>query len=330
MKKVLLSILAILSSLILFILIIFKISVYPNVWLIRLLGDDGLQTGQTAKPFVKGPVEKIENISYEQNDPYNKLDLYYPKNPNKKLPLLIWVHGGGFIGGTKDSIRDYVQVLASSGYVVASIEYSKAPESKYPTPIFELNSATQFLLKSSKYPIDKDQIIFGGDSAGASIAAQTVLANTNEKYAYQAKLPHSINPKIIKGVILASGPYDINKTSFDNKLFSRVVNTYLWAYSGSRNYKENKEFQYVSIQQYITKNYPPTFITAGPFDPLLPHSIDLANTLEKNGNIVETAFYNKSSSSKDAGHEYQFNLKLKESQTTLSSIKSFLQQNTTK
>jgi acetyl esterase/lipase len=52
-------------------------------------------------------------------------DLYYQEGTNAPRPTIVWVHGGGFIGGSKSGIANYMKVLAGHGYTMIAVEYSK-------------------------------------------------------------------------------------------------------------------------------------------------------------------------------------------------------------
>ncbi len=107
------------------------------------------------------------------------LDVYRPKNTEEKLPLILWVHGGAFITGSKEETVPYMVMLADRGFVTATINYQVAPDAQYPTPVLQTAKAYQFLLENAeRFGIDPQRIFVGGDSAGAQIAAQFLVAQT--------------------------------------------------------------------------------------------------------------------------------------------------------
>jgi len=74
-------------------------------------------------------------------------------------------------------------MLASEGYAIVNINYELAPKAKYPAQLIQIGEAYEFIENSDLYPfIDKDIIYFGGDSAGAHIAAQFIIVQTNPDY----------------------------------------------------------------------------------------------------------------------------------------------------
>jgi acetyl esterase/lipase len=72
---------------------------------------------------------------YGPNSADERLDVFCPQGTSERLPTIVWVHGGAFISGTKNAVRNYLKILASHGYTVVNVEYSPAPEQQCPTPV---------------------------------------------------------------------------------------------------------------------------------------------------------------------------------------------------
>lgn len=135
----------------------------------------------------------IENISYLQNgSPQNKLDLYLPKEAQNKLPLVIFVHGGGWSKGDKSHIGCKPEYFTSLGFAFASVNYRLSPDPlssfkspdqgriKYPVQQQDLAAAVAFLYKNSdKYGLDKSNLALMGHSAGAQIVT---LISTDQSF----------------------------------------------------------------------------------------------------------------------------------------------------
>ncbi|HTE40410.1 MAG TPA: alpha/beta hydrolase, partial [Steroidobacteraceae bacterium] len=110
------------------------------------------------------------------------LDLYLPK-ASKPVPLLIFVHGGGWAGGSARSAEvigeNFPAMFAefsSKGYAVASLNYRLSSEAKFPSQIQDLNAAIRFLKsKAQTYGIDAERIVVWGASAGAHITMLSAL-----------------------------------------------------------------------------------------------------------------------------------------------------------
>src|SRR5699024_6944028 len=115
---------------------------------------------------------------------------FRPKDKQERLPVIFWVHGGAYVGGDKSDIAQYAILMAAEGYHVISMNYSRAPEGTYPTPILQLAEIYQYSeAEADKMAIDLDQVFFAGDSAGAQIIAQFANTQVNDAYAAETNLP---------------------------------------------------------------------------------------------------------------------------------------------
>ena len=110
------------------------------------------------------------------------LDLYLPKS-RQPVPLLIFVHGGGWAGGTArsaeiigDNFPAMFAEFSAKGYAVASISYRLSSEAHFPAQVQDLNAAVRFLRdKAQTYGIDGERVVVWGASAGAHIAMLSAL-----------------------------------------------------------------------------------------------------------------------------------------------------------
>jgi acetyl esterase len=100
----------------------FQLSPWPSVLLIRNAFTEGAEEpkAQAARFVPPGITEQIGLRYGEADDAV--LDVFVPPNTRGPLPAVIWVHGGGFIGGTRTDLTDYLKVLASRGFVTVGID----------------------------------------------------------------------------------------------------------------------------------------------------------------------------------------------------------------
>ena len=117
-------------------------------------------------------VRKITNIKYVNDSEESKrLDLFLPEKvyAEKKYPLIIYIHGGAWLEGSKDYFKDYRIVKA--GFIVASVDYRLSDEDLFPAQIHDVKAALRWLRKNStKYYIDTSNIGAYGESAGGHLA----------------------------------------------------------------------------------------------------------------------------------------------------------------
>jgi acetyl esterase/lipase len=131
-----------------------------------------------------GGVKGYRDVVYQQLPGYTPqiIDVYVPatKGPH---PLVLYIHGGGWIGGhTRHSgaLADFPKVLAAlaaEGFTVASLEYRLSSEAKYPAQVQDAKAALRFLGDHAKqYKIDPTRVGIWGGSAGGHLTALTALS----------------------------------------------------------------------------------------------------------------------------------------------------------
>lgn len=142
-----------------------------------------------------------------------QLDFYKPQGVEKDLPLLLYIHGGGFSGGERNdaNTQQFANAMSAKGYAVASISYRLIMKKKgfgcdtktkdkieaFDTAADDIGYAIKYILKNkSTFSIDKDKIVISGTSAGAEAVLHLA-------YVYESK----ILPKKFKfaGVIGMAG-----------------------------------------------------------------------------------------------------------------------------
>jgi len=136
--------------------------------------DEPLALTATDAPFDIGSAEFYEGVAYGPHEK-NRFDIYLPES-DEPTPLLIWIHGGGFTGGSRDSAGHEGRVLEylAEGVAYASISY-RLLESPDPDgvikPLSDSTRALQFIrYHANQLNIDRDNVILMGGSAGAGTA----------------------------------------------------------------------------------------------------------------------------------------------------------------
>lgn len=211
-------------------------------------------------------VTEINDICYDDsNQDILKADLLFDKNKarNGKFPVMLVIHGGGWIVGDKKYRRGYSLQLADEGLFVMNINYGLAPDYQFPYPIQNCFSALKWLVdNATKYNLDLDNLFLSGDSAGGHMSAVVATALTNPAYRKKIECPDiNLRPK---GVLLYCGMYD-----FDDKLLKLPIANYmLKGYTGvkPRSLKTFKYYSYLNPISHITSDFPPTFVVSGKQD----------------------------------------------------------------
>jgi acetyl esterase/lipase len=266
-----------------------------------------------------------QNVAVAQNIVYDEIensvmDIYYPKDAQGLLPVVVWLHGGGYVLGDKEVTKEYAMTLASHGYVVANVNYALAPEHKYPTPILQANQALKYLNGNApKYGGDMDRLFLGGNSAGAQIASQIAAITSNERLAKSMGIKPAIENEQLRGVLLFCSIYDMKTVRATGTPF---LETFMWSYMGMRDFENYPRIDELSTVKQITPEYPPVFVSVGDADPLEPQSIELIKALNNNGVKVDPVLFNGTNA--NLGHDYQYNLASLPAQQTLAKVINFL------
>lgn len=249
------------------------------------------------------------------------LDIYTPDGTGGgPRPVILWVHGGGFISSSAATVADYAILLAHSGYTVACLDYSLAPATRYPAPVRQGNAALRFLrANASRFGGDSARIVLGGDSAGAQIASQLAAVQTNDSLARAMGMTAALPSGVLQGVILFCGIYDmrtVGGTGFP------ALRTYLWAYTGVRDWKSYPAIDQLSTIVQVTPEYPATFLSVGDADPFRSQAAELATVLRRDAVPLTVLFWNGTGD--HLNHEYQFDFDLPQARTAFQRALAFL------
>lgn len=289
----------------------FRVSPYPSILFIRYGFDkEAKRVNDELQKFVPDQIESILDVSYDANDKDALFDVYFHKDSvavKHRLPLIVWTHGGGLVSGNKHQLSNYCKILASHGYTVISIDYTVAPEAKYPTPVRQLNQALRFISSNAnRFHADTSFFILAGDSGGSMISAATANIITNPEYATSTRVQPGLKPNQIRGLLLYCGIYEIDNLKTEGP-FGSFLNTVKWAYFDKKDISQDVYAKTASVTNFLTGTFPPSFISAGNKDPLLPQSELLANKLSALKIYTDTLFYSPDYQPA-LEHEYQFTL----------------------
>jgi acetyl esterase len=116
-----------------------------------------------------------------------------PRGKSEALPVVMYFHGGGFVLGDKESFDWVVREIANgAGAAVVFVDYSRAPEAKYPVAVEEAYAATNYVAEhGGDLNLDSSRIAVAGDSAGgnlAAVTAQLAKKRRGPKLVYQVLL----------------------------------------------------------------------------------------------------------------------------------------------
>lgn len=317
-------------AVILVIFLAFRLSPAPGAWLIRaVFSSNGAKTlAAMEKHTPNKPITVIENQNYRANDRDAQLDVYYAEGTAGKQPTVIWTHGGAWLSGDKKDDAPYFKLLAAAGFTVIGLNYSLAPEHRFPTPVHQLNDVYSYIqTNANRFHVDTTKFFLAGDSAGAQLSSQMAALISNPAYAKKLKITPTLHEEQLRGVVLFCGIYMMDGLTQPDPTLPKIVgwgdDISVWAYSGTKDFSD-PVIKEMSAYYNVAKNYPATFISGGNGDPLTnAQSKPFADLLGLLGTDVTRLFF-ADDRSPSLPHEYQFNLDNDAGQQALEETIGFL------
>jgi acetyl esterase/lipase len=169
-----------------------------------------LAAGAPLRAAEKQAVDVRTNLTYYSGDGADKyrhrLDLYLPKG-QRDVPVLVFVHGGGFTVGIKDQYGFMGQIFAARGIATAVISYRLSPRTTYPGHVQDVARAFAWVRAHiAEYGGRPDKIFVAGHSAGA-----TLIAMLGADPAYLTEVGESLDH--VAGIIPISGSFTASARS---------------------------------------------------------------------------------------------------------------------
>ncbi len=265
-------------------------------------GDAKPQVDKSAKPdrpavMIPDSVHLERDVRYAtaKDDSGKDVDLLFDamflkKSDKQRIPVIVYIHGGGFTSGAKeDGIPECVP-FALGGYFVATINHRLAPASKFPAAVHDCKAAVRFLRKNAEsLGIDPNRIGVVGRSAGGYLAL--MLATSWNSPDIEGEVGVTDVPSAVQAVVAFSAPTDFATLhlgwgegaapTVDHKSpdsFSRV-------FLGGDPIEDRSLNDRSSIFTYIDKADAPVYLVHGEADSLVPskQSMDLRDIMEVRG-----------------------------------------------
>lgn len=128
---------------------------------------------QAPRPPLPEGARAERDLAYvADGHPRQKLDLYLPPNPQGPLPVILWVHGGGWQSGSKENCLPLRQGYLERGYALASLGYRLSGDAVFPAQIEDCKAAIRWLRAHAvQYGLDPARFAVWGSSAGGHLAA---------------------------------------------------------------------------------------------------------------------------------------------------------------
>jgi acetyl esterase/lipase len=171
-------------------------------------------------------------------------------------PLVITIHGGSWVGGSRSDLPELNHYLAARGYAVAALSYRLAPKNPFPAATDDVNAALDYLKsRAARFGIDSTRIVLVGRSAGGQLALQSAYTK---------------NDFNIRGVVALYAPTD-QIWGWEHPTNPRVYDSFatLRAFMNGEPSQIAPAYRAASPINYVGSNTVPTLLIHGTMDPLV-------------------------------------------------------------
>jgi acetyl esterase len=222
----------------------------------------------------------IESFAIDVDDMKTQIKIFRPKNNKNTLPVVFYVHGGGWILGSAQTHGRLVSEFATKiPAAIVFIEYALAPEKKYPTQLNQCMQSIEYVIKNhTKYNLDISKIIIAGDSVGGNmttVLVSQIIQRDKFKIAYQVLM------------------YPVTEAKMDTQSYSKfkdgpwlTLESMKWfynAYEPNINKRQIPEISPLNLNFKVLAKMPPTLIVFGENDVLCNDAELYAQKLMKIG-----------------------------------------------
>jgi acetyl esterase/lipase len=158
---------------------------------------------------------RVTGLPYAQGKSAPLLaDMYLP-NGKGTAPAIIFIHGGGWMAGKRDSPDKTIRPFAEHGYVAMTIDYDLSPGVRFPIALEECKAAVRWLrAHAAEYHVDSNRIAVAGGSAGGELAALVALTGDDPRYEGIGDF-RGISSSVKVAVLYSS---DLDLTAFPEKV----------------------------------------------------------------------------------------------------------------
>jgi acetyl esterase/lipase len=228
--------------------------------------DANAQLGETSSflAHVSNQYRVTPNVTYHvAGNHENKLDLYVPRNASGPTPVLMYIHGGGWVSGTKEANVLRILPYLEMGWAVVNVEYRLGAVTRAPAAVEDGLCALRWVIRNAEqYNLDTSRIVTSGNSSGGHLALTTGMIPASAGLDRQCPGSEELRVAAIinwYGITevgdLLDGP---NTRSFAVEWMGSLENRYEIA-------------ERVSPMTYVRAGLPPTLTIHGDADPTVPY-----------------------------------------------------------
>jgi len=231
----------------------------------------------------RAPLARVEDFTIRADDG-TPLPARLYADSNDTLPVLLYLHGGGFVIGNLETHDSLCRQLARrSGGAVVALDYRLAPEHKFPTAVNDAWAATRWLAtQGGSIGIDGTRLAVGGDSAGGTLAAVCALL------ARDAGTPLALQLLITPGTTPHADTPSHGQFAQGFLLEARAIE---WFFDHYIDRRQREDWRFAPLLAPDVDGVAPACVILAECDPLVDEGIAYADRLRAAGVAVEFELY---------------------------------------
>ena len=198
------------------------------------------------------------------------LDLYLPPDTSSPVPVVIWVHGGGWRGGSKGNGGRALN-MTRRGFAVVDVEYRLSGEALFPAQIEDCKTAVRWVrANAKKYNLDPDRIGAWGSSAGGHLVAMMGLTHDENVFETDDLSQYSSQ---VQAICNWFGPTDfLRMNDFEGRIDHDAADSPESRLIGGPIQENKEKVAAANPITYVSKNDPPMLIMHGDKDLSVPYN----------------------------------------------------------
>jgi acetyl esterase len=230
----------------------------------------------------RAPLVRVEDLQVLGAEGPLAARLY--ASSHDRLPVLLYLHGGGFTIGSIDTHDSLCRQLAlRSGAAVLSLNYRLAPEHRFPAAVDDCWAVMTWLAKAAdSLGLDGSRLAVGGDSAGGTLAAVCAL------HARDVGLSLALQLLITPGTAA-------HADTASHKLFANGflldAASIAWFFEHYIDHQHRRDWRFAPLEATDHSDLPPACVVLAECDPLVDEGLAYADLLRANGAPVQLELY---------------------------------------
>ena len=249
-------------------------------------------------------VQVIRDVEYLQSgNPRHRLDIYRPSKSVGTVPIVIYMHGGGFNLLSKNTHWLMGLAFARAGYLVFNVDYRLAPQNPFPAAVSDTCAALEWVAKNAEaYGGDLGRLVFAGESAGGNLATALTICccyRRPEPFAQRAfatgLVPTAVAPACAP--LQVSNPERLNRKRKLPRWVNDILEGMNESYIGTLHAHLPGELDLADPlhvferREHPDRALPAFFVPIGTRDPLLDDTRRLDRALKAMGVECEARYY---------------------------------------